>query len=202
MNIFPTTFTNKPEILIANEHSADDANAIQHLNAKGFYIQLGLTTQDVQALSQLSLQQSIRKFCPNDCTERFKDIPTTNKWLNKERQVMLLNNTFDHKLAGVAWVGPGTSPHIPSGSLTGGIRISETFQGRGLAAPFLMVILNYTSKLMPGSLLWFECWQSNSGAVHTYEKLGFEIIDTEQCQRPNPDGTQDPDVRLYMSLRI
>ena len=200
MKPFPTQLAMTPVVLGPNDTEGSTAAALQTLAEKGFYIQLGITVADVTALQELSRQASILKYCPRDCTERFKDEPTVRHWLLKERLVFLLKEKSTERLAGIAWTGPGTSPHIPEGKLTGGLRLSEAFQGLGLATPFLSVVLEYTKHEYSSELLWFECWQSNAGAVHIYQKLGFNIVETESASRPTPTGASEPDKRTYMVL--
>lgn len=198
MNAFPTTFTDVYYLDLSVAVGAEQT-ALRSLAEKGFVVQLGLAPEDVPALQALSIQTSVLKYCPKDCTERFKDLPTIQKWLEKERLAFLLKEQSTGALAGVAWTGPGTSPHIAGGKLTGGVRLSEDFQGLGLATPFLSVVLEHTKAYYSSDQMWFECWQSNAGAVHIYQKLGFEIVQTEPSHRPTPEGTT-PDVRLYMKL--
>ena len=200
MKPFPTQLATTPVALGPNDTEGSTAAALQTLAEKGFYVQLGITAADVTALQALSHQTSILKYCPRDCTERFKDEPTVRHWLLKERLVFLLKEKSTERLAGVAWTGPGTSPHVPDGKLTGGLRLSETFQGLGLATPFLKVVLKQTKNEYSRELLWFECWASNAGAVHVYQKLGFNIVETESASRPTPTGASEPDTRTYMVL--
>ncbi|MFZ2513802.1 MAG: GNAT family protein [Candidatus Saccharimonadales bacterium] len=200
MKPFPTQLATTPVVLGPNDTEGSTAAALQTLAEKGFYVQLGITAADVTALQALSHQTSILKYCPRDCTERFKDEPTVRHWLLKERLVFILKEKSTERLAGIAWTGPGTSPHIPEGKLTGGLRLSETFQGLGLATPFLKVVLEHTKHEYSSELLWFECWQSNAGAVHIYQKLGFKIVETESASRPTPTGAREPDTRTYMVL--
>ncbi len=200
MKPFPTQLATTRVVLGPNEVEGSIAAALQTLAEKGFYVQLGITVADVTALQELSRQASILKYCPRDCTERFKDEPTVRHWLHKERLVFLLKEKSTEQLAGVAWTGPGTSPHIPEGKLTGGLRLSEAFQGLGLATPFLKVVLEHTKNEYSRERLWFECWASNAGAVHIYQKLGFNIVETESASRPTPTGASEPDTRTYMVL--
>lgn len=200
MKPFPTQLANKTVVLEPNETEESTPAALETLSEKGFYVQLGITVEDVAALQALSLQTSILKYCPRDCTERFKDESTVRQWLLKERLVFLLKEKSTERLAGVAWTGPGTSPHIPHGKLTGGLRLSEAFQGLGLATPFLSTVLEHTKNEYSGELLWFECWASNAGAVHIYQKLGFEIVETELASRQTATGGSEPDTRTYMVL--
>lgn len=200
MKPFPTQLATIPVALGPNDTEGSTAAALQTLAEKGFYVQLGITAEDVAALQALSHQTSILKYCPRDCTERFKDEPTVRHWLLKERLVFLLKEKSTERLAGIAWTGPGTSPHIPEGKLTGGLRLSEAFQGLGLATPFLKVVLEHTKNEYSRERLWFECWASNAGAVHVYQKLGFNIVETESASRPTPTGASEPDTRTYMVL--
>jgi RimJ/RimL family protein N-acetyltransferase len=199
---FPTQLATTPVVLGPNDTEGSTAAALQTLAEKGFYVQLGITAEDVAALQALSHQTSILKYCPRDCTERFKDEPTVRHWLLKERLVFLLKEKSTERLAGIAWTGPGTSPHIPEGKLTGGLRLSETFQGLGLATPFLKVVLEHTKNEYSRERLWFECWASNAGAVHVYQKLGFTQVASELSTRPTSTGSTTPDTRLYMTLAL
>jgi RimJ/RimL family protein N-acetyltransferase len=198
MKPFPTTFAPQAVFLVPDEADDTTREALERLQEKGFRVQLGLTRADTASLQALSVQSSVRKYCPKDCTERFKDEPTIAQWLTKQRLVFLLKQTTTGALAGIAWMGPGTSSHVPAGKLTGGIRLSETFQGLGLATPFLAVALEHTSANFSSEPVWFECWQSNAGALHIYQKLGFETVQTEPSQRLTPTGTYTPDVRVHM----
>ena len=165
MKSFPADFAPEPIYLQPDQVDGKVREALQTLVKKGFRIQIGLARADTSALQALSVQASIRKYCPKDCTERFKDEPTIEHWLTKKRLVFLLKETATDELAGIAWTGPGTSPHIPEGKLTGGVRLSEHFQGFGLATPFLTAALTYTRESYSDDLLWYECWQSNTGEI-------------------------------------
>ena len=201
MKLFPSSFSLDEEFLVPHATDATSVSDALHLLAgKGFSVQVGMTRKDTPALQLLSVQDSIRKYCLKDCTERFKDEQTIEHWLKKERLVFLLKQTDSGDLAGIAWTGPGTSPRISEGKLTGGVRLSENFQGLGLATPFLAIVLGYTKHNYSSELLWFECWESNAGALHIYQKLGFQIVQTEPAPRPTPAGTTEPDTRVYMKL--
>lgn len=200
MKPFPTSLATAAQFLMPDGVNEATNAAVQTLAEKGFAVQVGITVPDIPALQALSVQASILKYCPKDCTERFKDEPTIRRWMQKERLTFLLKESATGELAGIAWTGPGTSPHISGGKLTGGIRLSEHFQGHGLATPFLDVVLEYTRHEYSADLLWFECWQSNAGALHIYQKLGFQVVKTESGQRLTPDGTTTPDTRVYMTL--
>lgn len=89
----------------------------------------------------------------------------------------------------------------PKRYLTGALRISEDFQGQGLAAPFLAVLLSYTRTAYPDDTLWFETWESNAGAVHVYEKLGFQLVTMHPDTRPTlMCNNPITDNRLFMVL--
>lgn len=198
MRDFPTTFATETRYMGSTDMNQAGQSSLSKLFDKGYHIQIGILERDVSQLQALSRQTSILKYCPKDCTERFKDTPTTQKWLTKKRLVFLLKERATDDVAGIAWTGPGTSPNILGGTLTGGIRISEKHQGKGLAAPFLQAELEYTKQFFSDDLLWFECWQSNAGAAHIYQKIGFKIVGTEPGQRVTPSGDYEPDTRVYM----
>ncbi len=200
MKPFPTTLASSSSFMKPENVDKISAASLHELAEKGFAIQIGITESDISALQALSIQESIRKYCPKDCTERFKDKPTVEKWLTKKRLVFLLKESSSGKLAGIAWAGPGTSPYIPLGKITGGVRLSEHFQGLGLATPFLAVALEHTREKYTEELIWYECWESNAGALHVYQKLGFEIVDARRSSRPDPKGTTELDNRIYMQL--
>lgn len=198
MKKFPTTLGSEPSYVSSDSLGPSGKVALQSLHEKGYHIQIGILEADIPQLQALSLQASIRKYCPKDCTERFKDEPTVKKWLTKKRLVFLLKEKSTSEVAGIAWTGPGTSSHIPGGKLTGGVRLSEEHQGKGLAAPFLRAELEYTQNEYSAELLWFECWESNAGAAHIYQKIGFEVVNTETAERPTPSGPSEQDTRIYM----
>ena len=201
MNLFPTHFS--PEITWLDSSTLTDNGelSLASLQAKGYDIQLGITEKDVAELTALSFQHSIREYCPNDCTERFKDRATTETWFKKGRVAFLLKERSSGAIAGYGWSGPGKNEHIPRGTLTGALRLSELYRGQGLATPFLAVMLDYTTNNWPEDVLWFEAWESNAGAVHIYEKFGFETVDERPDTRPTADGGIANDVRLFMQLK-
>lgn len=199
MTTFPTSFSPNETVITDTDLSADGASALSDLREKGYRVQLGITKKDAEALTTIVTQPSIQQYCPGDCTERFKDVAMTEHWLQKGRLVFLLKSS-ENKIAGYGWTGPSTSEHVPDATLTGGIRISELHQGRKLAAPYLAVILDYTKQFAPGEVMWFGTWGSNAGAVHTYEKLGFETVAREPAERVTPSGERTNDTRLFMRL--
>ena len=202
MKPFPTTFASTQQWLNAVETDTQTATSLEALAFKGYRMQLGLMRADVPSLQAMSVQDSIRAYCPKDCTKRFADEHTTEQWLKKGRLVFLLKEASSDDLAGIAWTGPGTSPHILDGKITGGIRVHEDHQGRSLAAPFLSATLSYTRACYSTDLVWFETWASNAGAVHTYQKIGFTAIGSDPTPRLLPNHTTAPDTRLYMILPI
>lgn len=195
---FPTTFADNtqplPELLTA----ADDL--IQHLAAKGYEIELGLTPELAQQINTVAQQSSIKEYCPRDSSDRFKDRDSTEKWLKKGRATFLLfTNDRERRLAGYGWSGREISTQVPEGETTFALRISETDQGLGLATPFAQLILRATEKLYGAPHVWLETWASNGGAVHTYHKLDFTEVAQVPGNRPTPNGQTVPDTRLYMT---
>lgn len=200
MSNYPTTFSDSTERLTGERLSPTGQAALQNLEQKGYYVQVGLTQANVTALQALSLQPSIREYCPNDCTKRFRDELTASDWLSKGRAAILLIHSETGEVAGYGWVGDGTSEHVPGGTETFAIRLSEAHQGRGLATPYNQVIIDVARQLYGSQHMWGEAWQSNAAAVHVYQKIGFHIIGSEPTTRPTATGQQTPDTRLYMTL--
>ncbi len=201
MNVFPTTLDDQPVWLDPELLTTDAKVMLQFLHDTGYGVQIGITEEDAAKLSIISLQPSIRNYCPKDHTERFKNLEATQKWLVKGRATFLLKERNTNDIAGYSWSGPGTNEHVPEGTLTGALRLNEQHQGKGLARPFLAVVLDYTTKNYPNEVVWFETWASNVGAVHIYEKLGFTIVDSSASTRKTDVGNTVEDTRLFMKLR-
>lgn len=198
MSTYPTSFdtaTMQPDPASLSETGRE---AIAKLAERGYHVTVGLTADIVPKLHELSLQHSIKEYCPNDCTKRFADVPTAEHWLEKGRVTVLLVETATGDIAGYGWFGDGTSPHVPEGKETFALRISESHQGKGLATPYAQALLDIAEQLYGVEHLWLEAWESNAGAVHIYQKLGFTLVDQETSERPTADGGTVQDTRLYM----
>lgn len=194
---FPTTFSKESDSRILKDQSIEQ---LERLNDAGYDVWLGLTKSESESLLEIALQPSIKEYCPKDCAIRLKDIPSTEAWLAKGHQFYLLKERSTGKIAGYAWSGNGSSPHIPEGKITCALRLNEDFQGRGLATPFLAVVIAHTKIEYPGGLIWLEGWESNIGAIHIYKKLGFELVASEKSTRPTRDWNIVEDTRLFMQL--
>lgn len=201
MNVFPTTLNDQTVWLDHTSLTDDGTTMLQFLHDKGYRIQVGLTEEDAQKLSVISLQPSIRNYCPNDSTKRFTSLEATRQWLMKGRVAFLLKEQTSGDIAGYGWSGRGTNEHIAEGTLTAALRLNEQYQGNGLATPFLAVILNYTTKHYSNEVIWLEAWASNAGAVHIYEKLGFKLVNSSPSTRVTDTGNTIEDTRLFMLLR-
>ena len=197
MTEFPTGFSDDGENRLLNNQSID---TLSLLDEKGYDIYLGITESETRELFDITLQPSIREYCPKDCSTRFRDIDSTKAWLAKGHQMYLLKEKQTGQIAGYAWSGNGSSPHIPGGKITCALRLNEDFQGRGLATPFLATVIAHTKLEHPDQLIWLEGWESNVGAIHIYKKLGFELVTSEASTRPTRDGEMVEDVRLFMQL--
>lgn len=191
---YPTDFEENTHLV---EVSA--GGAIEELRSRGYRVHYGLTKQRDGEIIDMTQEQGIREYCPNDSGKRFKDLSATQDWLSKGRAVFLLLNQAD-KLVGYGWAGAGTSDHVPSGETTFAIRIGQAGQGQGLAAPFSKSIVWGSAELFGSKNYWLETWQSNGAAVHVYHKIGFNDVTQQKDERPTADGGRLEDVRLYMSL--
>lgn len=188
---FPTTFNDQLTKLSAPE-----------IEAKDFEVWSGLTPEYAAQITGIAQEPSILEYCPNDSASRFMDIPAVERWLAKDRGAFLLIKRDDDTLtlAGYGWTGPEASDHVDGGKTTFALRISERYQGLGLATPFAAVIIGASIDLYGATNFWLETWQSNAAAVHVYHKLGFTDVAATPSERLTKDGILVPDTRLYMTL--
>lgn len=129
--------------------------------------------------------------------------------------------TNDPVLAGYGWTGPqeclaiqrlieqapahANGPlnwqMLAAANITWAIRISEEFQGNGLAAPFGSLITAGTRAYNDNvQTIWLDTWGSNSRSVSTYERIGFmPIPELDQPSiRITSTGESFDDIRLVM----
>jgi ribosomal protein S18 acetylase RimI-like enzyme len=199
---FPTDFDDQTQPLPVEKLGEQGRQAVQDLADRGYEVHTGLTEGYATAIAEMCLEPSIKEYCPRDSGERFKDLSATARWLSKGRGMFLLlkREAGNLTLAGYGWGGAATSDHVPGGQSTFAIRISETAQGQGLAAPFTHLIVAGSAALYGATEMWSEAWQSNAGAVHVYQKVGFEIVDQETTERPTASGGTVSDTRFYMRI--
>lgn len=168
------------------------------LRQKGFVILCGLSPTDIPTLRSIAQQPSIMRYCPRDFSERFSNTSTAIAWLSKGRSFFALRDQTNNRIAGYGWSGPGSTEYAPKASITVALRISERYQGQGLASLFFTVIVDAIRVAFPNESIWLETWQSNAGAVHIYEKNGFSIIKSLPSMRPQSSGADASDTRLFM----
>lgn len=203
MSDFPIDFVDATRPLRAEEFDEKGAAAISKLADRGYEVHVGLTQEIAEQIVQMALEPNIREYCPNDCSQRFKDMAAIAQWLTKRRAVFVLlqrDNNDKLTLAGYGWAGDGTSPHVSGGETTFAIRIGEIGQGQGLASSYAWLIVAGSAALYHAKDFWLETWGSNAGAVHTYHKIGFKDVAHEAAQRPTSAGGLVDDTRVYMSL--
>jgi ribosomal protein S18 acetylase RimI-like enzyme len=198
----PTAFDKNTTPLDAAALGETCQLAIAKLAEQNYEVQLGLTAEYAEQILAMASQASIKDYAPRDSSERFKDLSSTENWLSKGRAVFLLLRKTESEtvLAGYGWTGPGSSIYVPGGENTFAIRISEADQGKGLATPFSRLLVFASHDLYGLSNLWLETWASNGGAVHVYQKIGFNIVKEVASQRLTLDGGEVTDTRLYMTL--
>ncbi|HUY85031.1 MAG TPA: hypothetical protein VMU97_00785 [Candidatus Dormibacteraeota bacterium] len=198
---FPDKFDESTRPLPAELGQAG-TEAVQKLAERGYEIQVGLTPALADQILTMSQEPSIREYCPKDCSQRFADRTSAERWLEKKRAVfVLLKKEGDGlSLAGYGWAGPASSSHVPGGVNTFAVRIGEVGQGQGLAAPFSWLIIAGSAVLYGARDFWLETWASNGGAVHIYHKIGFETVDEQVDDRLTRDSQKISDTRVYMSL--
>lgn len=202
MSDFPVTFAARTTPLEESWLQGDDLQVLHDLYAKGFEIHTGLTPELAEAIYTMSLQPSIKEYCPNDSAKRFDGQEATGNWLAKGRCAFSLfkRDGSELSLVGYGWSGRETSQHVPGGETTFALRIGEQGQGQGLATPFARIVVAATATMFSARNFWLETWESNGAAVHIYHKLGFEDVTQETGSRPTADGETVEDTRLYMSL--
>ncbi len=200
MKPFPTQYVEATDHVKPSGLDAVGQAALAKLHDAGYQLQHGLTKDYADAIRELATQPSICMYCIKDGTSRFCDQDATSRWLEKGRAVFLLIESSSGNVAGYAWAGPETTPHIPEGKVTVAMRISEDYQGRGLATPYLQAVIAATRHFYDADGFWLESWQSNAGAVHVYQKVGFTPVTQEPGNRALPSGDTISDIRLYMNL--
>ena len=199
---FPNTLASETEPIPKDLLSESDRLLIEDLKSRGYEVRTGLAADYIDAITAMANEPSIRTYCPKDCSERFVDQTTTERWLAKARGVFLLlkQTTNGWQLAGYAWMGAAKSDQVPGAETTFALRIGEEHQGQGLAAPFARLVVASSAILHGAKKIWLETWQSNGGAVHIYQKIGFKKVTEKPSKRLTPDGEVVADTRLYMSL--
>lgn len=201
MSSFPTSFDQDLHSLPEDSLSFEAKQAIAYLRDKGYEVKSGLTTAIAEEISIMTQEKSIREYCPKDGSERFSNLETTKEWLSKSRAMYVLlyqPAQGEPTLAGYGWVGAKTSDHVSGGQTTFSLRVSEKHQGKGLAAPFSLCMLEAADVEFSAPHMWLETWKSNGGAVHIYHKLGFTDVGESRDTRPSTTGTDVEDVRIYM----
>lgn len=197
---FPTNFSNETQAIPIEKLRKTAQQDIANLSQRGYEVRYGLTTELADQITKMSLEESIREYCPEDCKRRFTDRSATENWLSGGRAVFLLMKKDEPVVVGYGWTGQSADEHLMDGEVTFSLRIGEAVQGQGLATPFARLIIESSAILNNTKNIWLSTWQSNGGAVHIYHKIGFEDVDSEASTRPTADGKRVEDTRLYMSL--
>lgn len=200
MKPFPTDYTATPVVVTDDGLDSAGRTALESLHEKGFAMYFGLSAEHALQVRQLAEQKSICTYCLNDRRKRFSTDEATRQWLAKGRAAYILVEHSSGVVAGYAWSGPETSAVLPTGRVTVALRLSEDFQGRGLATPYLQAVVSATKAHFDAEHIWLETWESNSGAVHVYQKVGFVPRDAVPGLRELPNGETTPDTRVYMAL--
>jgi hypothetical protein len=173
------------------------------LNKKGLFVMQGLDIQIAKQLIKVSLQGEIVKNCEADSTRRFVSIDSIVNWHLKGRLPLPLvrrlgNDTLE--LAGFGWMGPenltDNEPKISGAKTTFATRIYNGFTGQRNSLPYTRAILDVHRELYGNEGIWLSAWGDNSPALATYEKAGFETVDTMPGLRHGQEVS-----RVYMALR-
>lgn len=219
MRSFPNTFSDGLLTVVPDILDRRGSNAIEKLHSRGYFLVAGLTESCAEELPVIGSDPEIVEYCPKDCTEnRFGTLDSTAAWLKKHggrAAYLLINSTKmsangDLAIAGYGWSGAEPNEEEYTGQpITTAYRLAKDARGRGLGKPFIQSIVSATRALNTDEGIGLETWGSNSAAVGSYLKLGFELRATRPDVRPTlrPDTTEDAvivdgwvsDTRLYMA---
>src|SRR5262249_45981907 len=150
-------------------------------------IAVGLSRDMLPAIQTMAQQEHIADYCHRDMTEdRFATEDTTGHWLSRGRAFFVLakkNENGELHPVGYGWSGPGKSSEVPEGETTWAVRLGNEAVGQKLSEPFSRIIVDATSSRFGADNIWLETWQSNAAGVHTYGKLGFELVGSKPDKR-------------------
>lgn len=189
------------DFVTASIDAPAEDSAVKELNERGFGVLVGLSEKQWPQILKLANQPHIKKYCPNDCTDkRFASLESTRKWLASGRAVFMLTRTEDkNNVIGYGWVGTKATAEVPGGETTFAVRLGEQALGQKLSEPFSRAIIDVSNKMFGLKNFWLETWASNGGAVHAYQKLGFELVSQREDKRAEGNDVID-DTRLFMTL--
>jgi ribosomal protein S18 acetylase RimI-like enzyme len=148
------------------------------LEEKGLKLYRGWSGELAQQLIVRSREPEIRKFTSRDATERFASEQAAEDWYRaKEHVVYVLFQGSD--LAGVAWFTHTPKPGLGA-EYTFAIRMYESQRGRGLAGALIeSAHKDFISFKGYENSFWLESDESNTRAVHFYQKHGYRAVSTE-----------------------
>ena len=149
----------------------------------------GFVAPFADQLVEKSKQPHIRRWTPRDASERFKDLDSAlERVKNNETHLLVDVNTYD--VGGVIWYGRkeppiDVSPHNPS--YTFAIRLYESYQGQGLARPFMRKSLSdfLEDRRLSGELrdygaslggIWLDVDENHQRAITRYKEFGYQTV--------------------------
>ncbi len=208
---FPNGFSQHIEVLGGSLGKRGD-EALARMNAKGFFVGIGLTEYLAGSVGVMGRQAHIREYCPKDATEaRFATLASTEKWLQKGGGrgmfPLLRGKGADAQLEGYSWSGVEECDQLPDHPITTAYRIGERAVGQGLAKDFVQVVVSATNVLYAqGEGIGLETWQSNH-AAGMYIDVGFLPIVEASTEEQRPTLASDAvngmvnDRRIYMGYQ-
>lgn len=206
---FPTGFEETPHVLRFNDLRPAHSEYLSRLQSAGYDVVAGLDRASVPALAEISQQDGVREFCPNDLKRRWATEEMTEKQLAKDggRGVLRLVSRETGETHGFGWTGKISEDertYLPMCENTFALRLHEAARGKKLGASFSRVIVAGSMALWAAKNIGLETWASNTPAVRTYLSAGAELVTTKDDIRPTLDRQKFShenhrnDVRLYM----
>lgn len=201
MKDLPNSLVDNPAELSSFDLEATAQAAVEDLDARGFKVLVGLNEAYAEQIMSLCHEDAILEYCPNDAGSRFTDLAAAKTWVAKQRAIFLLVEKDSGKLAGYGWVGEeDNNQEVKDGKTTWAIRISQNYQGQGLATPYAKAIVFGGRSIYGLDHIWLASWASNPAAIHVYGKLGFVEAVQVSTDRKDLQGETVHDSRIYMYL--
>jgi ribosomal protein S18 acetylase RimI-like enzyme len=134
-----------------------------------------------KALVAGAQEPHIAEHTPRDKAERFASVESAQHWYDQmERHAFPLKD--GDKLLGIVWFSKYAEP-VEGAYYTFAIRMYEAGLGKHLSEEFTNQALKIMEDQYDMDSVWLETDETNTRAIHLYEKLGFKTVKTEHDRR-------------------